>query len=69
MQDKVTFLKFTIGTATALKLAGKGVRRIASDELFGDVDEIVIEHGGKFYLLSKKRLGGLVLTGLDDPNQ
>jgi len=40
-------------------------RRILSEELFGDAEEVVIEHNGKLYLLRKQPLGGLVLTRLD----
>jgi hemin uptake protein HemP len=67
MHDKVTFLKFTAGTAVPREIQGKGVARIASEDLFDGSDEVVLEHNGKYYLLRKKPLGGLVLTGLDDP--
>lgn len=66
MTDKITFLKVTAGTAVPRDIHGKGVPRISSEDLFGSADEIVVEHNGKFYLLRKKPLGGLVLTGLDD---
>ena len=67
MHDKVTFLKITAGTAVARDIPPRDARRVSSEALFGNADEVVIEHNGKYYLLRKKPLGGLVLTGLDDP--
>ena len=42
--------------------AGQPVRRIASAELFGNNQEIEIEHGGSCYRLRQTALGKLIMT-------
>ena len=42
--------------------AGQPVRRITSAELFGNNQEIEIEHGGSCYRLRQTALGKLIMT-------
>jgi hemin uptake protein HemP len=68
MPDKVTYLKLTSGPASAREVPARKARCIRSEDLFDGQDEVVIDHNGRYYLLRKQKLGGLVLTGLDDIN-
>lgn len=40
----------------------KRIPRIRSEDLFGDAEEVLIEHNGRVYYLRKGPHGGLVLT-------
>lgn len=66
MADKVTYLKFKADPVSAPDATTRKSRCIRSDDLFEGEDEIVIDHNGRYYLLRKQRLGGLVLTGLEE---
>lgn len=50
---------------TVSPVAGTGpekpIRRIRSEDLFGDAEEVLIEHNRKIYYLSRGFGGGLVL--------
>jgi hemin uptake protein HemP len=49
------------GSPVAGTGTGTPIRRIRSEDLFGDAEEVLIEHNGRIYFLSRGLAGGLVL--------
>lgn len=49
------------GSLAAGIATGKPVRRIRSEDLFDDAEEVLIEHNGRIYTLTRGMAGGLVL--------
>jgi hemin uptake protein HemP len=49
------------GSPVAGTGTGTPIRRIRSEDLFGDAEEALIEHNGRIFVLTRTASGGLVL--------